>query len=253
MRVTYTYDVEGKRVQQDKWKQSTGRTATTRFVYDGDNVAVDLDGSNNVLVRYLYGDGLDQLLTRTVASGANAGRWAYLTDNLGSVRDLGNWNGQVQDHLNYTGFGVPTDYFPAVSDRYQYAAGEYDADTGLVHVGRRYYFPTIGRWGAEDPWKFRAGDPDLYRYVGNNPTNRTDPSGLVAGETRSGLEQGVKGIFGWSITVPDRVGKKVWADFRLYPSPDNTTHHSRKDSPGTREWLVLQRCGALRRVRKLHA
>ena len=29
-----------------------------------------------------------------------------------------------------------------------------------------------------DPFGFEAGDPNLYRYVGNGPTNATDPSGL---------------------------------------------------------------------------
>jgi pimeloyl-ACP methyl ester carboxylesterase len=31
----------------------------------------------------------------------------------------------------------------------------------------------------EDPIQFKAGDPNLERFVGNNPTNATDPSGLV--------------------------------------------------------------------------
>lgn len=38
--------------------------------------------------------------------------------------------------------------------------------------------PRIGRWLSEDPIGFQAADPNLYRYVGNNPTNATDPSGL---------------------------------------------------------------------------
>jgi uncharacterized protein RhaS with RHS repeats len=38
--------------------------------------------------------------------------------------------------------------------------------------------PSIGRWIEEDPIGFEAGDVDLYRYCGNNPTSKTDPSGL---------------------------------------------------------------------------
>ncbi|MBI1916597.1 MAG: hypothetical protein HYS12_17955 [Planctomycetes bacterium] len=38
--------------------------------------------------------------------------------------------------------------------------------------------PTIGRWTTEDPIGFEAGDANLFRYVGNDPTNATDPSGL---------------------------------------------------------------------------
>lgn len=40
------------------------------------------------------------------------------------------------------------------------------------------YDPTLGRWLSEDPVGFTAADPNLYRYVGNNPTNATDPTGL---------------------------------------------------------------------------
>jgi uncharacterized protein RhaS with RHS repeats len=39
------------------------------------------------------------------------------------------------------------------------------------------YDPTIGRWTSEDPIGFKAGDTNLYRYVGNCPTNVTDSSG----------------------------------------------------------------------------
>ena len=40
------------------------------------------------------------------------------------------------------------------------------------------YDPSIGRWLEMDPLGFEAGDANLYRYVGNGPTNWTDPSGL---------------------------------------------------------------------------
>jgi hypothetical protein len=40
--------------------------------------------------------------------------------------------------------------------------------------------PTTGRWLMEDPIAFGAGDPNLYRYVENNPTNANDPFGLYA-------------------------------------------------------------------------
>ncbi len=40
------------------------------------------------------------------------------------------------------------------------------------------YDPTVGRWLSKDPIEFEGGDADLYRYVGNGPTDATDPSGL---------------------------------------------------------------------------
>lgn len=38
--------------------------------------------------------------------------------------------------------------------------------------------PIQGRWTTEDPIGFSAADENLYRYVGNDPTNSTDPRGL---------------------------------------------------------------------------
>lgn len=40
------------------------------------------------------------------------------------------------------------------------------------------YTPSLGRWLELDPIGFDAGDANLYRFVGNNPTNAVDPSGL---------------------------------------------------------------------------
>ncbi len=42
----------------------------------------------------------------------------------------------------------------------------------------RWYDPNVGRWISKDPIGFEAGDANLYRYVGNGATFRTDPSGL---------------------------------------------------------------------------
>lgn len=50
------------------------------------------------------------------------------------------------------------------------------------------YDPRVGRWLSPDPIEFEAGDMNLYRYVGNSPTNGTDPSGL-AGVFRNLTEQ----------------------------------------------------------------
>jgi uncharacterized protein RhaS with RHS repeats len=40
------------------------------------------------------------------------------------------------------------------------------------------YDSKTGRWMQQDPIGFAGGDANLYRYVGNSPTNYTDPAGL---------------------------------------------------------------------------
>ncbi len=88
-------------------------------------------------------------------------------------------DGTVLDAITYDSFGrVVSETNPAAGDRFQYTGREYDAELGLYYYRARYYDPSTGRFLAEDPLSFAAGDSNLYRYVGNTPTLYTDPSGL---------------------------------------------------------------------------
>jgi hypothetical protein len=40
------------------------------------------------------------------------------------------------------------------------------------------YDPNVGEFLSDDPIGFDGEDPNLSRYVGNSPTNFTDPDGL---------------------------------------------------------------------------
>jgi len=44
-------------------------------------------------------------------------------------------------------------------------------------VGAREYDPRTARWLQRDPIDAASGDPNLYRYCGNDPINAKDPSG----------------------------------------------------------------------------
>jgi len=67
--------------------------------------------------------------------------------------------------------------------RQQFTQKERDIETGLIYSISRYYSSTQGRFTSPDlPFADQSeGDPqswNLYTYVGNNPINATDPSGL---------------------------------------------------------------------------
>jgi RHS repeat-associated protein len=101
-----------------------------------------------------------------------------LPDHLGSVRDVMNNAGLVVDHLNYGAFGSLT-YEQASSPvvPFGYAGYVADAGTGLDFAQARYYAPALGRFLTQDPSGL-GPDSNPYRYVGNDPTDATDPSGL---------------------------------------------------------------------------
>jgi RHS repeat-associated protein len=104
--------------------------------------------------------------------------YRVLMDHLGSVRAVVDVSsGEVAQRLEYDEFGVVlVDTNPGFQP-FGFAGGLYDADTGLVRFGARDYDAVTGRT-AKDPILFRGRSTNLYAYVGNDPGNRVDPSGL---------------------------------------------------------------------------
>ena len=170
----------------------------------------DADGEGttetfHVASRYLYGDIVDHLLAdeqytdgagpaadaSTASTTAGETLWA-LVDHLGSVRDLVANSGVVREHVVYDSFGnrlveqdydssgnaISSSHAEAVHSLFGYTGRDWDADASLQYNRARWYDPATGRWLSQDPIGFKAGDANLYRYVGNGATTKTDPSGL---------------------------------------------------------------------------
>jgi RHS repeat-associated protein len=133
------------------------------------------DGAGNQTHRYLHGTGVDTVLADETPTQV---LWA-LADNQGTVRDIVDGNGVILNHVTYDSFGkVQSQSNAGVEFRYGYAGREADTETGLDYYRARYYDSANGRFISEDPIGFGGGDSNLTRYVGNNPTNFNDPSGL---------------------------------------------------------------------------
>src|SRR5262249_6524785 len=62
--------------------------------------------------------------------------------------------------------------------QYLFQGGRLDSVTGWYRFGARDYEPADGVWAERDPLGLAAGDLNEYRFVGGNPVDRTDPSGL---------------------------------------------------------------------------
>ncbi len=52
----------------------------------------------------------------------------------------------------------------------------------LFDFGARYYDAYVGRWNAIDPLAHKYFGMSPYNYCGNNPVNKVDPDGCLAGD-----------------------------------------------------------------------
>jgi RHS repeat-associated protein len=180
MQGTYVYDALGKRIEKDVWTQSSGNSVT-RFACESGEIWADLNSTNGLQIRYLRGSGVLELLAR-VSNGAIVA-W-FLLDRMGSVRNIVDNAGTNIDTITYDGFGN------IIAESNTGNGGDYvafgyrdDKETGWLRPDlstARYHDASTGRWGQVDPSGYAGGDSNLYRYVGNQPTNWTDPSGLAA-------------------------------------------------------------------------
>jgi RHS repeat-associated protein len=177
---TYTYNALDQRIGID----DSGTQTWT--VYDGPSADAepyaDFNGSGTLTERYVHGPGVvngavvDELLARTSSGGTTA--W-YLTDKLDSVDNIVSSSGTVLDTIVYDSFGNITAQSNASNgDRFKFAGMQYDSTTGQYYDHARAYDQSLGRFTSLDPMGFAAGDMDLYRYVANDPTHATDPTGF---------------------------------------------------------------------------
>jgi len=78
---TYRYDALGRRIAR-----IVGGTSLTRFIYDGDRLIEERDGSNVLVASYVFGIGSNEVLTRRRwTTPQNYADLFYHTNALGSV------------------------------------------------------------------------------------------------------------------------------------------------------------------------
>ena len=146
------------------------------FLYqDGLKPIAELDGANTVVSRFVYATHIN-VPDYMIKGGVT---YRIIADHLGSPRlviDVA--TGAVAQRMDYDEFGnVIADTNPGFQP-FGFAGGLYDPDTKLVRFGARDHDAETGRWAAKDPILFEGGDANLYVYVGNDPVNWIDPSGL---------------------------------------------------------------------------
>jgi RHS repeat-associated protein len=199
---TYAYDARNFRAMK------TAGTGASHFYYSTNWQVLEeripisdpqslITASQNVWgLRYI--DDL-VLRDRNAESAPNTGNLGLtgssLDERLYALQDP-NWNvlavcnlsGAIQERYCYTAYGKQTFLSaafanPNTSSAYAfdtlYTGRQLDPEFGLYYYRNRYYGADVGRFLSSDPIGYKGGI-NLYGYVGDSPTNRTDATGEIS-------------------------------------------------------------------------
>ena len=165
--VTLHYDGAGRLAEYNT-------NVSTRFVYDGPNLIAEVDNpAGAVLRRYVHGPGTDEPLVWYEGPGTSDRRFLH-ADERGSIVAVSNGSGAATAINAYDEYGIPG---ANNLGRFQYTGQTWFPELALYNYKARFYDPALGRFLQPDPVGYDDG-MNMYAYVGGDPVNRRDPTGL---------------------------------------------------------------------------
>jgi len=229
LNVTFQYRCNG--LSSDQWGiigcesdrvSQTVNGVTTDYVLDIASPLTQVlqDGTNT----YVYGvDRIAQM---------NGGVPEYfITDGLGSVRQLVDSTGAITMTRSYAPYGETLSSAGGGVSVYQFT-GEARDTSGLTYLRARYLDSNVGRFISRDTWGGNYNRPlslNHWLYVEGNPVNYTDPLGLFI--TREDIVHG-EAVYscncGWidfhhaNPTIADNIHKTIKTAQTLQPPKDTT-------------------------------
>ena len=192
---TLTYDAEGR------LRQTNLGGSITNLVYDGVALIGEYDASGNLLRRYVHGPGIDEPLVGYEGTGTTSKSWLY-ADHQGSIVGQANSSGASTAIYSYGPYGEPN---VTTGSRFRYTGQQYLSGLGLYYYKARFYAPMLGRFLQTDPIGY-SDNMNLYAYVGGNPANRSDQTGMDA-------------LVSW-------VGNNVNMNFRYFFTGEGATYNN---------------------------
>jgi RHS repeat-associated protein len=165
---------------------TNGSSATQSLVVDYNKNVISLTPSTGLPLSVVNGATLDSHLATVDTSGSVT---YSLTDALGSTLATANATGALGNNLSYEPYGAINGVIPS-SFPFGFA-GTYNVSGNIFYNRARYYDAGTGRFLSEDPLGVKGG-VNPYVYADDQPTDVTDPSGLLTVAVSGG--GGITGI-----------------------------------------------------------
>lgn len=171
-KVSFTYDAEGLRTSK------TVNGEKTVFVWDGDQLVMELSEGGKVQKRYIRGNDLVY-----ADKGTNTEKQSYVTDPHGNVVQLIDESGNVIKTYEYDSFGNEINPNSKDDNSFRYCGEYYDKEMEKIYLRARYYQPAVGRFLTRDTYTGEDDEPlslHLYAYCHGDSVNVIDPTGHMS-------------------------------------------------------------------------